>query len=166
MPIKSPCDSHAVRVLGDQEARRVNDVPNVLWEDALPVEHLGNRLHLVEVARRVRLQIDDVDRTDLEKLYASTVLASIDSAGNPLGFAAVDLNTGYFLELYVRRGMRRQGHGKQLIEAVKEAARQHGCARIELTVGNDNGNAINQYYKAGFSLRDYFTKYSIFECAL
>jgi ribosomal protein S18 acetylase RimI-like enzyme len=47
---------------------------------------------------------------------------------------------------------RRQGIGKQLILRTLGAAREFGFHRVELTVREDNANAIELYKKVGFEL--------------
>jgi ribosomal protein S18 acetylase RimI-like enzyme len=45
-----------------------------------------------------------------------------------------------------------QGVGKELIKAVKQAARQNGCKRLWLITTNDNTHALRFYQKRGFAI--------------
>lgn len=45
-----------------------------------------------------------------------------------------------------------QGVGSALVEAVKEAAQEHGCQRLWLITTNDNLPALRFYQKRGFRL--------------
>jgi ribosomal protein S18 acetylase RimI-like enzyme len=47
---------------------------------------------------------------------------------------------------------RGQGIGKRLILRTLEAARAFGLRRVELTVRENNGNAIELYKKVGFAV--------------
>src|SRR5262245_2398891 len=47
-------------------------------------------------------------------------------------------------------GFRRQGHGERLMRQTLDAARAFGLHRVELTVRQDNTNAIALYRKIGF----------------
>lgn len=46
----------------------------------------------------------------------------------------------------------RRGIGGALMDAVRELARQAGCARLRLTTTNDNLNVLRFYQKRGFRL--------------
>jgi GNAT superfamily N-acetyltransferase len=50
----------------------------------------------------------------------------------------------YLKELYVGEGHRRRGVGKRLMQALFEAAGEHGCSRVEWTT--DSGNAGAQAF--------------------
>jgi GNAT superfamily N-acetyltransferase len=46
----------------------------------------------------------------------------------------------------------RQGIGRQLVQAVQEAARKAGCKKLVLITTNDNLNAMGFYQKIGFQM--------------
>jgi GNAT superfamily N-acetyltransferase len=54
-------------------------------------------------------------------------------------------------ELYVVPGLRGQGIGRALIEAVIEAAREHGAEVIEVSTSESDKGAIALYESSGFS---------------
>ena len=49
-----------------------------------------------------------------------------------------------------------QGVGSELLEAVKQAAIQHGCTGLTLITTNDNLDALRFYQKHGFKIRAVF----------
>jgi ribosomal protein S18 acetylase RimI-like enzyme len=53
-------------------------------------------------------------------------------------------------DLAVRPGRRGQGIGRQLLVAVERRARQMGCCKLSLEVGERNGNARALYEAQGF----------------
>ena len=53
-------------------------------------------------------------------------------------------------DLWVRESARRDGHGRRLVEAVIERARERGCKRVELDVNDDNEAALGLYVACGF----------------
>lgn len=55
----------------------------------------------------------------------------------------------YLKELFVRRGHRRNGVAHQLIAALREAAADAGCSRIEWTADRDNPAALRFYDAIG-----------------
>jgi ribosomal protein S18 acetylase RimI-like enzyme len=57
----------------------------------------------------------------------------------------------YLKELYVRDGGRRQGVARALMDAVKAAAVEAGCSRVEWTADSDNPPALALYEALGVS---------------
>jgi len=53
----------------------------------------------------------------------------------------------YIEDIFVRQTFRRFGIGRKLLGFLAQAAREHGCGRIELSVLNWNEQAI-QFYKS------------------
>ena len=52
----------------------------------------------------------------------------------------------------MRTEHRRQGFGRCLIEAVKDQARDRGCARVYLEVAESNAAALQLYLNSGFAI--------------
>lgn len=88
---------------------------------------------------------------------AATCLLAVDDTGALLGLAsfsrlwpAAGADTSMWLkELFVVEAARRQGLGKQLLDAVKEAATEAGCSRLEWTGDTDNQTALDFYERLG-----------------
>ena len=86
----------------------------------------------------------------------ATVLIARDG-DTALGFAsyaflwpAAGADTSIYLkELFVREQHRRAGVAGALIEAVREAGRRAGCARLEWTADTDNPPALDFYEALG-----------------
>jgi GNAT superfamily N-acetyltransferase len=60
----------------------------------------------------------------------------------------------YLDDLYVKEVFRKQGIGKQLLEAVIEFARLESCRKVRWQVSNWNANAIEFYKKMGARVDD------------
>jgi GNAT superfamily N-acetyltransferase len=60
----------------------------------------------------------------------------------------------YLKELFVRQGHRRNGVAHQLIAAVREAAAEAGCSRIEWTADRDNPAALHFYDAIGAQVHE------------
>lgn len=58
---------------------------------------------------------------------------------------------GWLEDLFVQEAHRRSGLGRDLVEAVKDRARERGCVRLELDVDTDNDAALALYRSTGFS---------------
>ncbi|CAM5656314.1 N-acetyltransferase [Streptomyces avidinii] len=93
---------------------------------------------------------------------ASVLLARDDESGDALGFAsytymwpASGAGTSLFLkELYVRDSARRRGVAGALMAALKAAAVEAGCSRVEWTADTDNPPALEFYKALGAVPRD------------
>jgi ribosomal protein S18 acetylase RimI-like enzyme len=85
-------------------------------------------------------------------------LLAVDDSGEAVGVAQVRYRWSvwtsapdcWFEDLWVREDARRDGHGRRLVEAVIEAARERGCKRVELDVNADNEAALGLYTACGF----------------
>ncbi|GGO80362.1 GNAT family N-acetyltransferase [Wenjunlia tyrosinilytica] len=60
----------------------------------------------------------------------------------------------YLKELYVREPGRRKGTARLLMEALRQAARDTGCSRIEWTADRDNPVALKFYESLGARAQD------------
>lgn len=89
---------------------------------------------------------------------AATVLLARDAHREVLGLAsysrlwpAAGAETSLFLkELYVREAARRRGVARELMAAVRSAANEAGCSRVEWTADRDNPPALALYESLGF----------------
>lgn len=85
-------------------------------------------------------------------------LLAVDDSGEAVGVAQVryrwsvwtSAHDCWFEDLWVREDARRDGHGRRLVEAVIERARERGCKRVELDVNADNEAALGLYVACGF----------------
>jgi GNAT superfamily N-acetyltransferase len=57
----------------------------------------------------------------------------------------------YLKELYVSTSHRRQGTGRQLMEALTSIAAESGCSRLEWTADRNNSDARRFYTQLGFN---------------
>jgi GNAT superfamily N-acetyltransferase len=93
---------------------------------------------------------------------AATCLLAVDDTGALLGLAsfsrlwpAAGADTSMWLkELFVVESARRQGLGKQLLDAVKEASAEAGCSRLEWTGDADNPLALDFYARLGVPVNE------------
>ena len=60
----------------------------------------------------------------------------------------------YLEELYVAPDRRGEGHGRALLEAAIELAREHGAVSIDLNTSEDDTAALGLYESAGFTNRE------------
>jgi ribosomal protein S18 acetylase RimI-like enzyme len=70
----------------------------------------------------------------------------------PLGLAAYELADGQCQLVIVEALTRFRGIGTALVEAVRDAAAEAGCARLWLITTNDNLDALRFYQRRGFEL--------------
>ncbi|WP_330331864.1 GNAT family N-acetyltransferase [Streptomyces sp. NBC_00536] len=92
---------------------------------------------------------------------AATVLLARDGddvwglASYSLLWPAAGAETSLYLkELYVRESARRRGVAGALMEAVKAAAAEAGCSRVEWTADTDNPSALAFYAALGVEPRN------------
>ena len=64
--------------------------------------------------------------------------------------AGYDGHRGWINYLAIDPGSRRQGLARQIMTAVEERLRELGCAKINLQIRRDNGDAIAFYQRIGF----------------
>jgi GNAT superfamily N-acetyltransferase len=80
-----------------------------------------------------------------------------DTEGTPIGFAGCseyEAGKNFKLhKLYVLPNIQKSGAGKALMQAVIEAAKQHGVTELILNVNRHNA-ALNYYTKNGFEIFD------------
>jgi ribosomal protein S18 acetylase RimI-like enzyme len=82
-----------------------------------------------------------------------------DDGGNAVGVCQVRYRlsvwTGsddcWLEDLFVEESVRGGGHGRALVEAAIESARERGCKRIELDVNEQNSGALRFYESLGFT---------------
>ena len=60
----------------------------------------------------------------------------------------------FLSKLYLLKGMRGRGYGRQMFEFVKERARELGLDKIQLTVARDNTGSVQKYLHMGFEIVD------------
>jgi GNAT superfamily N-acetyltransferase len=89
--------------------------------------------------------------------------------GEPAGMALVaptpaSLRLGHhwqLRDLYVAERHRRQGIGRALLTAVRDAAAAEGALRVSLTTETDNLGALTLYRQIGFEAVDGYTTLSL-----
>jgi ribosomal protein S18 acetylase RimI-like enzyme len=104
-----------------------------------------------EVIRDVTSQLLDHDHTEF--------LLAFDDDGGPVGVCQLRYRlsvwTGaedcWLEDLFTTQAARGEGHGRDLVEAALESARERGCRRIELDVNEQNTGAMRFYESLGFS---------------
>jgi ribosomal protein S18 acetylase RimI-like enzyme len=102
-----------------------------------------------ELAERITPMMDDPD-TDF--------FVATDSDGRCAGFLQqryrltiwTDGGDAYIETVFVPEHARRQGLGRQLVEAAMDRARQRGCSLITLDTNERNKRAIALYERLGF----------------
>lgn len=106
---------------------------------------------------------------DLERSYSDQTLHKqmaeerqvfflIEKGGDPIGFAAVspwDENSDHLFlhKLYLMPGLKGQGHGTKLMDAVYEYAKEQGLKTVSLLVNRYNDAQVF-YEKQGFSIKE------------
>lgn len=102
-------------------------------------------------------ELEDSVRNVMEGADGEFLLGFVD--GRPAGFAQLRWRwavwtralDGWLEDLFVTEDRRRSGLGRDLVEAVKDRARERGCVRLELDVDADNAPAQALYRACGFS---------------
>ena len=113
-------------------------------------DHLGK-------ARPPAKELEDSVRRVMEGADGEFLLGFLDE--EPAGFAQLRWRwavwtralDGWLEDLFVTEERRRSGLGRDLVEAVKDRARERGCLRLELDVDDDNEPALALYRSLGFS---------------
>jgi ribosomal protein S18 acetylase RimI-like enzyme len=90
---------------------------------------------------------------------ATEYLLAVDSGGAVVGVCQLRFRlsvwTGvedcWLEDLFVNERARRGRHGRELVEAAFESARERGCRRIELDVNEQNDAALRFYESLGFT---------------
>jgi putative acetyltransferase len=78
----------------------------------------------------------------------AAVVVGTNASGNPAGFAAIDLRSGYLDQLCVAPSERGSGLAAALLNEVK----RRSLGGIELDVNEANGRALRFYEREGFSI--------------
>ena len=102
-------------------------------------------------------ELEDSVRHVMEGPDGEFLIGYVD--GEPAGFAQLRWRwavwtralDGWLEDLFVIEARRRSGLGRDLVEAVKDRARERGCVRLELDVDDDNEPALALYRSLGFS---------------
>jgi ribosomal protein S18 acetylase RimI-like enzyme len=97
------------------------------------------------------------DGTDTE---GHLLLVAEDDAGDVVGQAWLGLShpqTGahevaWLFDIHIKPEYRGRGHGRAMLDAVEETARQAGAKRLALNVFGANKVAIDLYAKAGYGV--------------
>lgn len=98
--------------------------------------------------------------------HPTTLIFAAYSGDEPAGFAICFLGFSTFAaqplinihDFYVVEGMRRQGIGRALLEAVETKARELGCCKLTLEVEEYNQRALSLYQRFGFDSGQYDPK--------
>jgi GNAT superfamily N-acetyltransferase len=106
--------------------------------------------------REVRItKVRDALFSDVPAGYALLVWDGPDLIGMAnysfLWPAADAARSMYLKELFVAEPHRRQGIGKQLMDALLDVATKHGCTRLEWTTDEENEDAQRFYEELGYS---------------
>jgi|WetSurMetagenome_2_1015567.scaffolds.fasta_scaffold32144_2 ribosomal protein S18 acetylase RimI-like enzyme len=127
--IGSPSLDFTIRPIDQWDRSWVLDVVRG-WGDTDYVICRGRTLHPAELPGFCAVAPDDV----------------------PVGLAAYELAGGQCQLVILEALTRFQGVGTALVEAVREAAAEAGCARLWLITTNDNLDALRFYQRRGFEL--------------
>lgn len=99
----------------------------------------------------------------LRELLSSGAIVVLLAGGPPaIGLAVLRLKPSlwsqaadaYLEELYVVPDRRREGHGRALLQAAMDAAREAGADHFELTTGEEDTEARHLYKSCGFTNRE------------
>ena len=86
-----------------------------------------------------------------------------NSAEVPVGFAVCFLGFSTFMarplinihDFYVEKQHRRQGVGRQILDAIEKKARLLDCCKLTLEVEANNKEALSLYHRVGFGEVEY-----------
>ncbi len=92
-------------------------------------------------------------RDSLQSGYTAWVLVDEDPPQTVIGYAIVMIAAGeaQILNIGVTPRRQRSGHGRQLLEAILDAAREASCEMVLLEVRCSNAAAIALYQRYGFT---------------
>jgi GNAT superfamily N-acetyltransferase len=116
------------------------------YGDILSTEQITYMLGAIYVSDTIAVQIESGEQQYL----------ILEEDGEPVGFAAYsprseDAGVYKLHKLYCLAAVQGKGYGKQLMNAVVEAAQKAGAAALELNVNRHN-KAMEFYKKAGFTV--------------
>lgn len=136
------------RVTDDRDVCRLAELAREIWTE-----------HYVDIIGRE--QVDYM----LENFQSESAIRAaireeghiyylVSEGGEDVGYWAVEPEPGEdrmkLSKIYVRRGMRGQGLGRQMVEAAEELCREHGADALWLAVNKNNTDSIEAYRAMGF----------------
>lgn len=149
-------DPAVVRIapLEPGDVERVSALAREIWLAHYPgIISVGQIEYMLAQRYDPRVIAEELGRSDLwwMKLTVGTEI---------VGFAAWFLASGAMKldKLYVHERHRRKGYGGMMIARACAAARELGCARLELAVNRHNEAAIAAYRRCGFEVREAVVK--------
>jgi GNAT superfamily N-acetyltransferase len=97
---------------------------------------------------------EELQRSDLwwDKLLVDGVMCGFAS------YFLAEPGTMKLDKVYVHQAHQRRGYGGLLIQRALEAAARAGCSRLILAVNKNNRQAIEAYFKHGFTIGDSVVK--------
>jgi len=111
---------------------------------------------------RTHLTRDDFLNTVRHMESEGLRLAYIEADGAVVAVAGYRIYTNLFLgknlyvdDLITSAGARSKGYGKQMVDWLREKARQAGCRSYHLDSGTARGQAHKFYFDQGFTITSY-----------
>lgn len=139
------------------------------------LELIGELAEYERLRHEVVATEDDLRRTLFgERPAAEVVLAEVEGAASPVGFALFFHNYSTFLgrpglyleDLFVRSAWRGRGIGRRMLEHLARIAVERGCGRFEWWVLDWNEPAIRFYRSIGAVPMDEWTVQRVTGAAL
>ncbi|MEL6489724.1 MAG: GNAT family N-acetyltransferase [Cyanobacteria bacterium J06621_3] len=138
-----------------------SDIPNLLTLIRLKADFDGCPQSVKATAEKLEATLFSERPMGYVLLAKSASTQASEYSGLPLGFASYHFIYSTFLaqpglwldDLFVREGHRNQSIGVQLIQALRDTAKQNNCGRIDWTVDINNAAGIRFYERIGGQLR-------------
>ena len=136
------------RVKDDEDIRAVAEMARRIWN-----EHYVDIIGQEQVDYMLQnFQSEEAIRAAIEQEGHLYYLASV--YGEDVGYWAVEPEPEQgrmkLSKIYVRRDRRRQGIGRQMVEAAEELCRERGMETLWLAVNKNNTDSIRAYRAMGF----------------
>ncbi len=136
------------RVTDEEDIRALANLAHRIWNehyvDIIGQEQVDYMLENFQSQQAIRAAIEREGH-----LYYL-----VSEEGEDVGYWAVepepDKGRMKLSKIYVRRDMRRQGLGRQMVEAAEELCRERGMDTLWLTVNKNNTDSIRAYRALGF----------------
>ena len=113
-------------------------------------EHFGSTLDTIK--------FPNPDLDDISKTYKNETFLVVESGGEMIGTGAVieeDKNTGRVVRMSVSREHRRKGIGTEILNELRNAAKERGYQHLVVETTMDWKYVIDFYLRNGFEITGY-----------
>ncbi len=137
------------KAMGEEDIRVLEALAKDIWE-----QHYSSIIGSAQVSYMLqKFQSQSAIQKDINNGYIY-YMATFD--GGPCGYSAIKKDkTGIFLsKLYVKKGYRRKGIARAMLDKIEAYAKKIKSARIWLTCNKYNTASLDTYKRLGYTIID------------